>query len=124
MKVWSLFLAVFVSLQVSDPYNKTGFTLVLEDVDFGLLMMLSHLVRLPGPNPSLMLPPPSAPTRLRSYYFIWVRTAVHLRQSQQLFTPFLSNGGAEGGKMHKIALCTFNIFKFLNRSFCLQSFSA
>ncbi len=84
-----------------------------EDVDFGLLMMLSHLVRLPGPNPSSMLPPPSAPTRLCSYYFIWVRTAVHLRQSQQLFTPFLSNGGAgEGGKMHKIALCTFIYLSF------------
>ncbi len=39
-----------------------------------LIRVLSHLVRLPGPNPSSIVPPapcplPPAP---RSYYFIWV----------------------------------------------------
>ncbi len=33
--------------------------------------------------------------------------------SQQLFTPLLSNDGAgEGGKMHKIAICTFIYLRF------------
>ncbi len=50
--------------------------------------MLSHLVRLPGPNPSSFAPPPPpAPAGLRSYYFIWVRTAVRLRHQASSCLP-------------------------------------
>ncbi len=49
--------------------------------------MLSHLVRLPGPNQSLFAPPPpTAPAGLRSY-FIWVRTTVRLRHQVSSCLP-------------------------------------
>ncbi len=58
--------------------------------DILYVRVLSHLVRLPGPNPSSFA-----------------------SSSQQLFTPLLSNDGAgECGKMQKIALCTFIYLRF------------
>ncbi len=58
---------------------------------------------------SLIASSSPAPAGLRSYYFIWVRTADRLR----LFTPLLSNDGVgEGGKMHTIALCIFIYVSF------------
>ncbi len=51
------------------------------------LRVLSHLVRLPGPNQSLFAPPPPAPTGLCSYYFILVRTAVRLRHQASSCLP-------------------------------------
>ncbi len=52
-------------------------------VEIYRLRVLSHLFRLPGPNPSSFAPP----SGLRSYYFIWVRTAVHLRYQASSCLP-------------------------------------
>ncbi len=49
--------------------------------------VLSHLARLPGPNPSSIAPPPPASTGLRSYYFIWVRTTIRLRRQASSCLP-------------------------------------
>ncbi len=84
-------------------------TIAMNLVWFMGLRVISYLVWLPGPNPSLIAPSSPAPAGLHSYYFIWVRTADRLR----LFTPLLSNDGVgEGGKMHTIALCIFIYVSF------------
>uniref|UniRef100_A0A672RLN0 Reverse transcriptase domain-containing protein n=1 Tax=Sinocyclocheilus grahami TaxID=75366 RepID=A0A672RLN0_SINGR len=56
---------------------------ILPRVNF--LRVLSHLVHLPGPNQSSIVPPP--PAGLRSYYFIWFRTAVRLRHQASSSLP-------------------------------------
>ncbi len=84
-----------------------------------LLRVLSHLVRLPGPNPSSFAA--TSPSGLRSFY-LGPNRGSFASSGQQLFTPLLSNDGAEGGgKMHCFSL-NFYIFMFLNHWFCFQSF--
>ncbi len=56
---------------------------VLKERVLVTLRVLSHLVRLPGPNQSLF----AAPAGLCSYYFIWVRTAVRLRHQASSCLP-------------------------------------
>ncbi len=84
--------------------------------------VLSNLVRLPGMNQSLFALP-SPPTAGLSSYFIWVRTAIcFTSSSQQRVIPLLSNDGAgEGGKMHKIALCTFIYLRFWTVNFVYKA---
>ncbi len=83
-----------------------------------LIRVLSHLVRLPGPNPSSIVPPAPCPrwTAFVLFYLGLFAPWFVCVSSQQLFTPLLSNDGAgEGSKMHKIALCTsiYLLFFFL-----------
>ncbi len=78
------------------------------------LRVLSHLVCLPGPNPSSIAPSSPCPrwTAIILFYFGPNRSSF-ASSSQQLFTPLLSNDGAgEGGKMNNIALCTFIYLRF------------
>ncbi len=78
------------------------------------LRVLSHLVRLPGPNPSWIAPPSPCP-RWTAFilFYLGLNRGSFALSSQQLFTPLLSNDGAgDGGKMHKIALCTFIYLRF------------
>ncbi len=78
--------------------------------------VLSHLVRLPGPNPSSIAPPYPCP-RWTAFmlFYLGPNRSSFASSSQQLFIPLLSKGGAgEGGKMHNIALCA--IFKLLIKS--------
>ncbi len=59
-----------------------------------------------------MLPLPGAWTAFILFY-LGPNRGSFASSSQQLFTPLLSNDGAEGGgKMHKIALCTFIYLHF------------
>ncbi len=79
--------------------------------------MLSHLVRLPGPNQSSI-------ALLNCVHIILFGSEPRFVciSSQQLFTPLLSNDDAgEGGKMHDIALCTFIYWRFLNRLFVYKA---
>ncbi len=76
------------------------------------LRVLSHLVRLPGPNPSSIAPPSPRWTAFILFY-LGPNHGSFASSSQQLCTPLLSNDGTgEGGKMHKIALCTFIYLRF------------
>ncbi len=52
----------------------------------GLLRVLSHLVRLPGPNPSSFAPPSPCP-RWTAFIFYLVRTAVRLRHQASSCLP-------------------------------------
>ncbi len=76
------------------------------------LRVLSHLVRLPGPNPCSFAP--SCPRwTVFILFYLGPNHGSFVSSSQQLFTPLLSNDGAgEGGKMHKIAICTFIYLRF------------
>ncbi len=76
------------------------------------LRVLSHLVRLPGPNPSSIAPPSPRWTAFILFY-LGPNHGSFASSSQQLCTTLLSNDGAgEGGKMHKIVLCTFIYLRF------------
>ncbi len=90
------------------------------------LRVLSHLVRLPGPNPSSFAPPSPCPCWTAFIlFYLGPNRSSFASSSQQLFTPLLSNDGR--GRMRQNAKdCSlhFYIFKFLNRFFFLQSFSA
>ncbi len=81
---------------------------------FRKLRVLSHLVRLPGPNLSSITPPSPCP-RWTAFilFYLGPNCGSFASSSQQLFTPLLSNDGAgEGGKLHKIALCSFIYLRF------------
>ncbi len=78
------------------------------------LRVLSHLVRLPGPNPSSFAPPSPCP-RWTAFilFYLGPNRGSFASSSQQLFTPLLSNDGVgECGKIQKIALCTFIYLRF------------
>ncbi len=78
------------------------------------IRVLSHLVRLPGLNLSSIAPPSPCPCWTAFIlFYLGPNRGSFASSSQQLFTPLLSNDGAgEGGKMHKIALCTFIYLRF------------
>ncbi len=82
------------------------------------LRVLSHLVRLSGPNQSSFVPPSPCPRWTAFIYFIWVRTAVRLlHQASSCLPPLLSTTAQEEGAKCIRLLSALYIFTFLNRSF-------
>lgn len=86
--------------------------------------VLSHLIPLPGPNPSLSAPP--CPPGLCSHYIIWVRTAVRLHHQSSSLLPvnvFLTFGLILKASAHKALVyiyrkCTANVLKNTGVHFC------
>ncbi len=72
------------------------------------LRVLSHLVWLPGLNPSSIAPPSPAPSGLCSY-FIWVRTAISLRHQASSCLPRCLVTTAQ----EKAAKCIVALFIFI-----------
>ncbi len=78
------------------------------------LRVLSHLVRLPGPNPSSFAPPSPWP-RWTAFilFYLGPNRGSFASSSQQLFTPLLSNDGArECAKCKRLLSALLYIYVF------------
>ncbi len=79
--------------------------------------VLSHLVRLPGPNLSSIAPPPPPPSACPHWtafilFYLGPNRGSFASSSQQLFTPLLSNDGQEKAKCITLLSALLYIYVF------------